>query len=158
MKKMALGVCLALATFGLFLSPALAESNLPQAAPVLSAADQTFLASLAVLDPTFAAKRPSVGRKALCTATANCGNGATVYCESNSSATSCSAADRNCSAGEQGHVTCDGNTYWCGAACSDYCTLAREECFINCYPCGINFTCDASNSTHTCHCRFRNCF
>ena len=29
----------------------------------------------------------------------------------------CSGADRNCGAGEQGHVTCDGTTYWCSPVC-----------------------------------------
>jgi hypothetical protein len=77
----------------------------------------------------FAARRPSTGPKSLCTATAQCESG-TVSCQGNSS---CTAVDRNCSTGERGHVTCDGNTTNCSTACSscDICA-ATGDCFQCC--------------------------
>lgn len=97
MKKIARGLSLALATFGLFMSPVLAETGPPRAVPVLSTADQAFLTSLATpVAPTPAAKPPAGGTEALCTATAYCWDGSTRYCESNVSTTSCSATDSNC--------------------------------------------------------------
>src|ERR1700710_2895681 len=81
----------------------------------------------------FAAKNPKIGlEKSLCSATANCASG-TVTCTGNNSTTSCSAADRNCATGEQGHVTCDGVTTSCPTvACPNICTtgtiLERQCC------------------------------
>jgi len=85
-----------------------------------------------------AARRPRTGggqtggglTKALCTATAACESG-TVYCEGNNSSTSCSAYDRNCDLGEQGHVTCDGNTTWCPTACPCNDTPMCCRCYAN---------------------------
>src|ERR1700681_2011382 len=145
MKKMVLGLSLSLAALAFLLSPAMAAANPPQAALVLSVADQDFLASLAIAPagtpaPELAAKRPAITTKSLCTATAQCFPG-TVTCSSNTSISSCSAADRNCNVGEQGHVTCDGHTTWCPAACAscppDWCT---EDCGSLC-PCGGTLIC-----------------
>jgi hypothetical protein len=70
----------------------------------------------------FAAKSPRAGlEKSLCSATANCASG-TVTCTGNNSTTSCSAADRNCATGEQGHVTCDSVTTWCPTTCTSGCS------------------------------------
>lgn len=161
MKKMVLGLFLALATFGLFLSPAMAETNPPQVGPALSTADQAFLASLAAPTPTLAAKRPAAGQKALCTATADCGNGTSVYCESNTSVTSCSSADRNCP-GEKGHVTCNGVTTWCSPDCPgcgpNFCTEQDEyNCANSCYPCAYTFTCNTTYCFERCKCHFSTC-
>jgi hypothetical protein len=161
MKKMVLGLSLALATFGLFLSPALAETNLPQGAPSLNVADQTFLDSLAVqVEPTPAAKQPAFGAKALCTATANCGADGAISCSGNNSTTSCTATDRNCSAGQRGKVTCDGVTTLCPTPCpcSLDCNAARIDCADICSPCPAIFSCSLSTCTTTCRCKFTGCF
>jgi hypothetical protein len=165
MKKMVLGLSLALVTLGFLVSPATAADP-PQAPRTLSVAEQAFLASLAkqvgTPDPVPAAQRPRrIGmEKALCSATASCGDGTTVYCESNTSATSCSAADRNCP--EQGHVTCNGVTTWCSTPCPgcglNFCTWQDEDnCAANCYPCSYTFTCNTTYCTENCRCNFRTC-
>ncbi len=79
----------------------------------------------------FAARRPSGGPKSLCTATAQCASGS-VSCQGNSS---CTAVDRNCSTGERGHVTCDGNTTYCPTPCN-FCEVCAGtgDCF-NCCRC-----------------------
>jgi hypothetical protein len=156
MKKMLLGLSLSVVALGFLVSPVLA-------APALSAADKAFIASLATRPgtpaPVPAAKRPALGEKALCSATANCGNGTTVYCEGNASVTSCSAADRNCNA-EQGHVTCDGVTTWCQPACpgcpADWCTY-EADCAASCSPCDYNYTCNATYCTDHCKCKLSTC-
>jgi hypothetical protein len=165
MKKMVLGLSLALAALGFLMSPAMA-ANPPQVAPALSAADRAFIASLAATAknpaaPALAAKRPlpGPGAKALCTATANCESG-TVTCSGNNSTTSCTAVDRNCSWGEQGHVTCDGATTWCPTACPgcppSWCTR-EANCSASCYPCDYDYTCDATYCTDDCRCRWSTC-
>jgi hypothetical protein len=90
----------------------------------------------------FAAKQPRIGlEKALCTATATCRIG-TVSCSSNSSTTSCSSANRNCGAGEQGHVTCDGVTTLCPCSCTGTqqqmacCQCAQTDDCVSCCICG----------------------
>lgn len=159
MKKMVLGLSLALVTLGLSMSPALAEANPLQAAPVLSVADQAFLASLAApVAPRPAATRPAGQTKALCSATANCASG-TVTCQGNNSTTSCTAVDRNCP--EQGHVTCDGATTWCPTvACPgcepDWCTY-EGECASSCYPCNYTYSCNETFCTDRCRCHFSTC-
>ena len=85
----------------------------------------------------FAAKRPKGWEKSLCNATANCFPG-TVTCGGNNSMTSCSAADRNCP-GEQGHVTCDGNTTWCPTACPAQCTGTPMQ--VACCNCDLTGGC-----------------
>jgi hypothetical protein len=68
-----------------------------------------------------AAKRPVILRgKSLCTATAECHfyNGTVASCSSNTSTSSCTSVDSNCSAGEPGHVTCDGVTTYCPPCCT----------------------------------------
>jgi hypothetical protein len=165
MKKMVLGLFGALVTLGFLASSALAADP-AQAPQTLSVADQAFLSSLARQvgppDPVPAAKRPErIGQKALCSATASCGDGTTVYCESNTSVTSCSSADRNCP-GERGHVTCNGVTTSCSTACPgcgpDFCTWEeRQSCIDSCYPCAARFTCNTTYCFETCRCDFRNC-
>ena len=76
----------------------------------------------------FAAKRPSTGMKAMCTATCDSG---TVSC----TGTTCTAANRNCDNGEVGHVTCVTNgvssTTSCTPACPAPCstgTIQERRC------------------------------
>ncbi|HSS52332.1 MAG TPA: hypothetical protein VLX28_25600 [Thermoanaerobaculia bacterium] len=156
MKKMVLALSLSLAALGFLLSPAMVAASPDPAAPALSAEDLDFLASLAIVPagtpaPELAAKRPAISPKSLCTATANCFPG-TVTCSSNTSVSSCSAADRNCNV-ERGHVTCDGSTTWCPTACPgcppDWCT---EDCDSSC-PCGGTLSCNASLCTSHCNCK-----
>src|SRR6478752_5860402 len=113
MKKMVLGLSLSLAALAFLMAPAMAASSPPQVARVLSVTDQAFLASLATPAATPAAKRPQIGPKSLCTASANCWDGSTVSCSGNNSTTSCSATDSNCSVHQRGSVTCDGVTTSC---------------------------------------------
>jgi hypothetical protein len=156
MKKMALGLSWALAAFGLFLSPVLAETGPPRAAPVLSVADHAFLTSLAKpVAAAPAAKPPAGGTKALCTATASCALGGTVNCEGNSS---CSAVDGNCSWGVVGYVICDGHYYGCGGSCcpENFCT--RDwQCAQSCYPCNYNYTCNWGGCSDDCECEWSTC-
>jgi hypothetical protein len=87
--------------------------------------------------------RPNL-EKALCTATAQCASG-TVYCESNTSATSCASFDRNCALGEQGHVTCNGVTTWCPTACpTETCTTGtlRQKACCRCAQTGDCWDCN----------------
>ena len=162
MRKIVFGLS-ALVTFSLFMSPAMAETKPSKAAPFLSAADRAFLASLAGPVAPARAAKPAVGEKALCTATANCGDGTSVYCESNTSTTSCSSADRNCP-GERGHVTCNGVTTWCPAECTsggcgpNFCTDEDEfNCAMGCSPCDYTFTCNTTFCFERCRCHFSTC-
>jgi hypothetical protein len=160
MKRMVLGLSLSLVALGFLVSPAMAAPSPPQGVQVLSLADQDFLASLAIAPaeapaPELAAKRPAIGEKSLCNATANCSPG-TVTCGGNNSVTSCSAADRNCNVGERGHVTCDGHTTWCPAACPS-CppTWCTDDCSF--CPCGGSLICNPY-PTCTSHCKCKiNC-
>lgn len=75
-----------------------------------------------------AAQRPRLAlEKALCTATAACESGS-VSCQSNVSASNCSAFDRNCAVGERGHVVCDGVTTNCPTTCPTSCTTPCCRC------------------------------
>jgi hypothetical protein len=141
MKKMVLGMVLTLAALGVMTSPAMAVPGSPPSAPVLSAADQAFLASLALPDPTPAAKRPIVG-KTLCVA--QCWDGSTVSC----SGTSCSGTDSNCAVVQRGSVTCDGVKTRC-PACPD-CEPELEGCLATCSQCGLgSFQC----APYVCNCK-----
>ncbi len=162
MKKAVFRLSLSLVALTLSLAPALAAPGPSPAAPALNLSDQAFVASLAVQvgapAPVDAARRPAIQPKSLCTASANCGGGVTVNCSSNTSVSSCSAADRNCNS-EQGHVTCDGVTTWCSPACpacpDTWCT---EDCDSQCYPCGWNLICrDVPYCTSRCKCDFIHC-
>jgi hypothetical protein len=96
-----------------------------------------------------------IGVNALCTATAQCSPG-TVSCQGNNSPASCTAVDRNCP-GEQGHVTCDGNTTWCPAPCP--CTtgtLQQREC-CQCDQTGDCFACCVCGGGSKAHC-FDQCY
>src|SRR5262245_21350878 len=161
MKKLTLGLFLALVALGFLTSPALAADS-PGAEPTLSAADRAFIASIAgprePMPPGRMPRRPpSGGTKALCSATANCASG-TVYCEDNTNPANCTGVDRNCSVGEPGHVTCDGATTWCPTACPCTCEQLESWCAQECYPCDYNFTCtDPDNCDYFCHCRFSTC-
>jgi hypothetical protein len=158
MKKMVLGLSLSLAALGFLMSPPLALAA-PQAVPALSLADQAFLASLAVPAANPTAKRPQIGAKSLCSATANCWNGGTVSCTGNNSPSSCSAVDGNCSVGEPGHVTCDGATTTCSACpgCGPTFCTGESDCAANCYPCDYTYTCNETFCTDHCRCNFRTC-
>lgn len=164
MKKLVLELFLTFAALILLVFPATAETKEPQKAPALSAADRAFLASLARMPiaPAPAAKKPGedppIGENALCTASASCGS-YTIACQSNSSPTSCSAADRNCP-GEQGHVTCDGVTTWCSETCDEcpqgWCD-GDADCAWNCYPCPYTYTCNETYCTDRCRCNLQQC-
>ena len=163
MKKMILSLSLTVAALGLLMAPAMAATSAPQVAPMLSAADQAFLSSLAAPvgtpAPVDAAKRPAIGKKGLCSATANCWDGGTVTCNGNNSTTSCTAVDGACGA-EPGHVTCDGVTTSCPNPCPPPicdCAALRDDCALNCDPCAFSFTCNATTCATTCQCRFRLC-
>jgi hypothetical protein len=118
------------------------------AAPALSAADQTFLASLAAPVPALAAKNPVAG-KSTCTASASCGTSGTISC---SGTTSCSDADQNCAVNQRGFVTCGTATTQCPNACD--CTAANDMCLQKCGSCPIKaFQC----SPYQCRCDFINC-
>jgi hypothetical protein len=149
MKKMFVG--LSLAALGLLLSPAMAAAQ--------SAADQAFLASLAApVAPAPAATQETGLEKALCSASASCGDGTWVYCEGNNSTVSCTGVDRNCP--ERGRVTCDGVTTWCPTTCPG-CPVGscgnEWECAQNCYPCAYTYTCNTTYCFDTCRCKFATC-
>jgi len=162
MRKLALALLLASTASGLLISPASAADS-PQAAPVLSAADRAFIASLAApvqapAPPVLVGKLPGPGTKSLCSATANCASG-TVYCEDNTDPANCTGVDRNCAAGEPGHVTCDGVTTWCPTACPCTCSQLQAACAAECYPCPYTFNCtNPDDCDYFCHCRFSGCF
>jgi hypothetical protein len=61
--------------------------------------------------------------KSTCNAEAVCISGTTVFC---SGANQCTAVDYNCSIGEPGHVTCDGNTITCSNCCVG--TMLQRTC------------------------------
>ncbi|HEY2292087.1 MAG TPA: hypothetical protein VGM86_15415 [Thermoanaerobaculia bacterium] len=149
MKKTVLGFVLVLA-LGLVMSSAMADPGARPPARVLSAADQAFLASLALPDPTPAAKRPST-KMIECYVT--CGDGSAVAC---SGTPWCSATDPDCATGEPGHITCDGVITWCPNTCFD-CATEEYNCSLNCNPCSYNFSCNATTQTSTCHCILRGC-
>jgi hypothetical protein len=133
MKRLALGFVLAFAALILMVSPAIAW-------PVLSAADQEFLASLATPAPALAAQRLGLADAALCSASVDCGNGTSVSCSSSVSGSACSAMDRNCSNDVRGSVTCDGVKTKC-PKCS--CDELLAACTAQCRNCPITkFQCD----------------
>jgi hypothetical protein len=161
MKKMVLGLSLSLAALAFLMSPALAAESPPQAAPVLSVADQAFLASLARVPagtpaPEQAAKRPHIAQKDMCTA--NCYGGGTVSC---SGTGTCTAVDDNCNVGEQGHVVCNGAYTWCPTACpgcGPYWCNGESDCAANCsnLGCDYDYTCYDYPSCSD-HCRCTRC-
>ena len=146
MKRMVFGLSLALAALGFLGSPASTSAAGPQrqGVQVRSTADQAFLASLASQPPKgrAAAAKPQSGggEKALCSSTAACGGGVTVSCNSNSSTTSCSSADRSCP--ERGHVTCNGVTTWCPDPCP--CSAS-----VSCGRAGGSVSCSGSSCSST---------
>ena len=82
-------------------------------------------------------RQPAVAEKALCTATASCG-AYSISCSSNVSVNSCSSADRNCSAGQRGFVTCNGVTTQCDCPCGG--TIQQQQC-CTCDTTGDCFAC-----------------
>lgn len=153
MKKTVVGLSMVLAAFAFLGSPLFAATD----SPTLSAADQAFLASLALPamtpSPESAAKPPSGLEKATCTA--NCWDGSIVTCTGNS----CSGTNSNCGGGVRGSVTCDGVSTLCPSCCGDLnCAEERSNCESECAGCPFNFSCSLSTCIVTCHCNFRNCF
>ena len=148
MKKMVLGISMSLVLFGFLVSPAAAAT--PQrSVPALG----VFLASLGTPASVPMAKRPPIQGKSLCTATANCGTSSPISCSSNTSISSCSAADQNCGAGQRGFVTCDGITTQC-PACPVDCDELEAQCGISCDPCSIKtFSC----VPYRCRCNLIGC-
>jgi hypothetical protein len=160
MKKLVLGFSLSLAALAFLVSPVLAATSPDPAAPVLSAEDQEFLASLALPAgapaPELEAKGPAIRPKSFCSATANCWNGGTVTCTSTvSGGTGCTPTDGNCNVGERGHVVCNGVTTSCPTACPVNCTALQQQCADNCGSCPIQtFVC----TPYTCLCNRRSGF
>ncbi|HEX4965159.1 MAG TPA: hypothetical protein VF173_30400 [Thermoanaerobaculia bacterium] len=155
MKKMVVGVSLALAILGFLMSPAMAAAGPPPNAPALSA----FLASLAVPAAAHGPKHPANHwNKALCNATANCAFGGTVSCQGNSSSTSCTAVDGNCSWGIVGYVICDGYYSSCPGSCcpGDFCSH-EDRCAASCYPCSYSYTCNYGSCSDDCECQYSTC-
>ena len=98
--------------------------NQPTLSPVISSACATPGSQV-----LFAAKKPDPpgpGQQSACNATASCGDDGSVSCSGNST---CITVDRSCP-GEQGHVTCDGVTTWCPV----------------CEPCSGAFCCACQNT------------
>jgi hypothetical protein len=142
MKKMAFGFALTLAALGLMASPAMAEPGARQSAPILSDADQAFLAALALPDPTPAAKRPIQGKV---TCTASCGIDHPLTCPSGT--TTCSAVDRSCP-DQRGYVICDGVKTRC-PVCPMDCDSLLADCAAQCGRCPISsFQCNP----YVCNC------
>jgi hypothetical protein len=157
MKKMVLGLSLAFVALVLIASSVWAETGAKPAARTFSAADQAFLASLAVKPVAKAPARPSGARgKALCAAAASCGS-YSISCSGFNSSASCTAVDRNCGIQERGHVTCDGVTTWCNEQCIPTCEHLEYYCAQSCYPCNYNFSCDPVTGDDSCRCIFRTC-
>jgi hypothetical protein len=139
MKRLVPGLVLTLAALYLVTSPPLA------AAPVPSAADQAFIASLAAPAPASAAERPIEKSAELCFATVDCGDGTSVSCSSSVSGSSCSAENRNCGNAVRGSVTCDGVKTKC-PACS--CEELLQACAVQCGRCPItSFQCSPYKCT-----------
>lgn len=138
MRKMVLGMSIVLTVLGFCMSPAMAEPGSPQTAPVLSAADQAFLASLAARRPLEKEATPQ------CSASVDCLNGTTLSCTSSTGTSSCSSVARNCADGVRGSVTCDGVTSQCPMCfIADTCSARHQQCQETCAPCPIRtFQCN----------------
>jgi hypothetical protein len=131
-----------------------AEQAAPQAtpAPLFLAAPSGCSApatelTLPFLDPTLGATP-----RATCNATATCGVHSPVSCSGNNS---CTSQDRNCDAGINGGVSCDGVGTACPhtQSCLDGCAAAWESCVAACPP-GILNPCRiaCSEERGNCHC------
>lgn len=152
--KMVLGVSMILACMiMIFLVPPATAASVSHGVPSLS----VFLTSLAQA-PLNVAKRPGIGGKSDCSATASCWDGGTVTC---SGSTSCTAADGDCSVGRQrGYVWCDSTIIECPNPCpcaADYCDNEEANCASDCYPCSYTFTCSPTACTNHCRCNFSSC-
>jgi hypothetical protein len=93
--------------------------------------------------PIFAATEPvvqsGVSAQGMCTSTADCADGTSVYCEGEQSG-SCRYVDQDCSQGVRGYCTADGVPKYCpelaevcpcidGAACSNHDACGPGNCF-----------------------------
>ncbi len=160
MKKRVFGVSLVLAALGFLLFPTLAAAAGPRHRAPGPPTLNDFLASLAKPGTTTpAAKQPAAGPavqgKSLCTATANCRYGGTVYCEGNSS---CSAADGDCSWNNVGYVVCDGQSYSCPGSCCPEGFCTRDwQCAWGCNPCNYSYTCNYQYCFDDCECNYSTC-
>jgi hypothetical protein len=87
-------------------------------------------------EAVFAAKRPSVGLKAMCTAACDSGS---VNCTGDT----CTAANRNCTNGEVGHVTCVTNGVSTTTSCTPVCPTTCSGTGIqrNCCECAQTGDC-----------------
>jgi hypothetical protein len=113
-------VLLFAATAGFAAPPAPFRSPVPDLAVLLGPPTLAAACAVPQSEVRLAAKRPARRpnlEKALCTATVVCDSGTVLSCEGNSSSTSCSAVDRDCSVFQQGSVTCDGVTTLCPTVC-----------------------------------------
>ncbi len=133
MKKLAIVGAVLLVVGGLGMFPARAVAGSPQDAPMPSAEDQAFLATLAAPEvtpaPELADKSPGAMMKSDCNVTAYCGSGVFISC---TGTTSCTGADRNCAINQQGRVTCNGVTTLCPTTCAAYCNSLFTQCENGC--------------------------
>jgi hypothetical protein len=117
-RAVVLACCLTLvATAGIAQMPSHAPVDM---AAILGLSEGALPSSMPQNEPLFAASRRTGMEKATCTA--NCSPDPYVTCSTANPTSSCVAADRNCAAGERGHVTCDGVTKSCATACPLTCT------------------------------------
>lgn len=70
---------------------------------------------------------PEQGITYLASCSANCYGAGSASC----SGSSCTAVDRNCSAGQRGYAQCGGTTHYCNT-CSSGCTGSCCECLSEC--------------------------
>lgn len=138
MKRMVLGFTLVLTALGVMTSPAMAAPGSRPAAPVLSVADQAFLASLVAQRPLEKAATPQ------CSASVDCLNGTILSCTSSTGTSSCSSIARDCADGVRGSVTCDGVTSQCPLCpVVSLCSARHQQCQETCGHCPIRtFQCD----------------
>ena len=111
----------ALAVFGLLLliTSAVSASPPPDVASFLNSLNGSCAAPM----ETAAGKKDGPGGiTAFAYCSANCG-GYSVSC----SGGTCSAVDRNCGAGQQGYVQCDGATTYCSPVCGAVCNEGWVE-------------------------------
>lgn len=119
-------------------------SPLPDLAFLLAQPAVTGACAVPQSEVRLAAKRPPRRpnlEKALCTATVICDSGTVISCEGNSSSTSCSAVDRDCSIFQRGSITCDGVTTVCPTHCpcderGPCCRCDRYGDCMSCCRCG----------------------
>lgn len=138
MKKYLLSACaLLFISSGLLAqTPSMAPISGEAMAAILSPAAGPASCRTQQSEVLFAARRSGKPLKSICSATAQCGSTtpSSVSCQGSNS---CTAVDRNCSASEPGHVTCDGTTTSCSPCSPCEVCAGTSDCF-NCCRCEGN--------------------